>query len=112
MRPVEINIVEIDADALLKTRNRVLLANAANEGGQGRVGTTRCFQCGVRRGLTDIGNINRALLRQFFRRERGDRNRNIDLPFFATPGGDDDDAVIGAFIGRLAGLGIDGGWSD
>ena len=32
LRAVEVDVVEIEADALLETRDRVLLANAADEG--------------------------------------------------------------------------------
>ena len=110
--PVEIDIVEIDADALLETGNRVLLADAADEGREGRVGPARWFQCGVGRGLADIGNVDRALLLQLFCRERGDGDRNIDLPFFAEAGGDDDKAFIRALIRRFAGLGMEAGGRD
>ena len=64
--PVEIDIVEIDADALLETRNRVLLADAANEGGERRVGSARRFQRCIGRCQTDIGDVDRTLLFQFF----------------------------------------------
>ena len=34
LRAVEIDVVKIDPDALLEARNRVLLADAADEGGE------------------------------------------------------------------------------
>ena len=41
LRAVEIDVVEIEADAGLEAGDRILLADAADEGGQGRVGAAR-----------------------------------------------------------------------
>src|SRR3546814_1814989 len=48
LRAVEIDVVEIDADPGLEARHRVLLADAADEGGEGRIGAARIFERGVR----------------------------------------------------------------
>ena len=61
LRAVEVDIVEIDTDALLKPGNRVLLADAANECGQGGVGAARCFERYVGGGVADVSNVQRAL---------------------------------------------------
>jgi len=60
LRPVEIDVVEIDADALLEPRNGVLLADAADKGRQRRIGGSAGFQRDVGYALPDIGDVERA----------------------------------------------------
>ena len=57
LRTVEIHIVEIDADARLEAGHRVLLADAANKGGQRGIRATRDFQRDVRRDLADLCQV-------------------------------------------------------
>src|SRR3546814_5575826 len=45
---VQIDVVEIDADALFEARDRVLLADAADAGAERRVRAARDFERGVR----------------------------------------------------------------
>ena len=61
LRAVEVDVVEIEADALLEAGDRILLADAADEGGQRRVGAARGFERDVRRGVADVGDVERAL---------------------------------------------------
>src|SRR3546814_3448692 len=49
LRAVQINVVEIDADACLETRHRILLADAADERGERRVGAARRLERDVGR---------------------------------------------------------------
>jgi hypothetical protein len=44
----------------VRRRRPVLLADAANEGGQGAVGAARSFERGVGRGVADVGDVDRA----------------------------------------------------
>ena len=41
LRAVEVDVVEIDADAVFEAGDRILLADAADEGGERRVGAAR-----------------------------------------------------------------------
>src|SRR3546814_5533601 len=60
---VQIDVVEIDADALFEARDRVLLADAADEGAERRVRAARDFERGVRGRRANVGDVDRAGLR-------------------------------------------------
>src|SRR3546814_2735738 len=74
LRAVEIDVVEIDADPGLEARHRVLLADAADEGGEGRIGAARIFERGVRRHVGDGGDVDGAGLGERVARNGGDRS--------------------------------------
>jgi hypothetical protein len=77
LRAVEIDIIEIDAHALLEARNRVLLAHAADKGRKGGVGAARGFQRDVGHFVGQSGDISGALRGQLVARKGrdGDRHR-------------------------------------
>ena len=60
LRPIQVDIVEINADALFEAGNRVLLADTANECGQCTVGAARRFERGVGRRVADVGDVDRV----------------------------------------------------
>ena len=93
LRTVEIDVVDIDADTGFKTGNRVLLANAANEGGQRRIGATGHFQGDVRRGVGDGDNVQRAHALEIFTGHGRHRKRHVLQRFLAAAGGDGDDVT-------------------
>jgi len=92
LRAVEIYVIKVDADALLEARDRILLADTADEGGQRGVGAARGFQRHVRRRLRQFGDVDRAGARKLIAAERRDGDRNIDQPLLTATGGDDDPA--------------------
>ena len=100
LRAVEIDIVEIDAHTLLEAGNRVLLADAADEGRKRRVGAARFLQRRVGAELRDFSDIDRAALFQFLRPVGRDRDRHVDQPFLAPARGDHD----GPFAGTVGDL--------
>jgi hypothetical protein len=85
---------EVDADAAFEAGDRILLADAADEGGQRRVGAARRFQGHVRRGVADVGNVERALILQLLARISGDRQRHVGDALDPAPGGDEDHLVL------------------
>src|SRR3546814_7446852 len=92
-----------DADAGLETRHRILLADAADERGERRVGAARRLERDVGSGLRDLGDVDRTLLFELCAGEGGDRDRGIEQPLVAAPGGDDDVAcarLIGGVVRR------------
>ena len=113
LRAVEIDIVEIDADALFEARNGVLLADPADEGRQRRIGRTAGFESDVGHALADIGNVERAAPRKLFAADCGNGHRHVDQPLLAPARGDDDDIVVGSGCGLgdfiTGGLGLCGG---
>ena len=111
----EIDVVEIEADALLEAGDRVLLADAADEGGQGRVGAARGFERDVGRGVADVGDVDRALALELLAGICGDGDRHVLQRFFAAARGDDDVAAclacsagVGFRCRRLGGGGLGG----
>jgi hypothetical protein len=54
---VQVDVVEIEADARLEAGDRVLLADAADEGGERRVGAARRLEGDVRRGVGQSGDV-------------------------------------------------------
>ena len=91
LRPVEIDIVEIDADALFEAGNRILLADAADEGGQRRIGAARRLQRGVGGDIGEVADVDRPAPFQIGAGEGADRDRHRHQRFL-TPAGSDDDA--------------------
>ena len=107
LRPVEIDIVEIDPDTLFEARNRVLLADPADERAQCRIGRAAGFERHVGNGLGQRGDIGRALIGELVARDRRDRDRHVEQAFLAAACGDDDRVAIilggGGSIARIAG---------
>ena len=64
LRTGHIDVVDIEADARLEAPQRVLLADAADEAGQSRVGAARDLDRGVRRLLLQGGDVGGAGLFQ------------------------------------------------
>ena len=106
LRAGHVDVVEVDADALLVAGDRILLADAADEGGQRGVGAARAFQ---RRAWNDFGqrrNVGYRLLFQFGAGDRAHRARHVLDQFVAAARGDDDlvdfpDGAFGRFGGGL-----------
>ena len=98
-----IDVVDIEADAGLEAPQRVLLAHAADEADQGRVGAAGDLHRGVRRLLLQGRDIGRAGLFQPLGAEGRDRDRHVLQLFVAPTGGDDDvlDHIGLPCIGRL-----------
>jgi hypothetical protein len=107
LRAVEEDVVEIEADARLEAGDRILLADAADEGGQRGVGAARGLQRDVGRGVGDVGEVDRALALERLALISGDGDRHVDQIFRPTPGRDDDVLLLGraAFVERLVGGG-------
>ena len=114
LRAIEIDVVDIDADARLETGHRILLADAANEGGERRIGAARRREGDVGRRLLKIANVACARLLQLLAGEGGDGDRRVEQPFAAPPRRYHDiarAARIGGLIGlsrRICGGGIGG----
>ena len=102
LRAIEINVVEIKADALFEARYRVLLPDPADKGGERRVGPARGFDGDVRGGRADVGDVQGALTCQLLASKSSDGDRDVDQQFVAAPRGDDDVGL--ARLGRI-GLG-------
>jgi hypothetical protein len=90
LRTVEVDVIEIEADPLLEAGDRVLLADAADEGGQGRVCGARRFNRDVGRGVADVGDVRRAFALELGAAVGGNGDRHVLQPFVAAPGGDRD----------------------
>ena len=102
LRAVEVHVVEVDADALFKARNRILLANAADEGRKGGVGAAAGFQRHVGHLFCQRGDVHRAGVGKLVAGQGGDGDRHVDQRFLAATGGDDDLARIA--LGRCFGI--------
>ena len=112
LRTVEIDVVEIDADACLEPGNRILLADAANEGRQRRIGAARRLERDVRGHIGQIGDVERTRCLELRARKRGDRDRHVEQPFLAAACRNDDIAVDSGLVGGgpdLRGVGGAGG---
>ena len=83
LRTVEVDVVEIDADALLEAGDRILLPDAADEGAERRVGAARYLERHVRRGVADVGDVERALILERLAAVGGDGDRHV-LEIFRT----------------------------
>ena len=94
LRAIEIDVVDIDADARLETGHRILLADAANEGGERRVGAARVLQCRIGRHGLKVGQVDRADLLELLAGDRGDRDRHGEQRFLTTARGHDDVAAV------------------
>ena len=57
LRTVEIDVVDIDADTGFETGNRILLADTADEGGEGGIGAARDFERDVRGDFRDFSDV-------------------------------------------------------
>ncbi len=107
LRTVQVDVVQIDADAVFETGHRVLLADSADECGEGGVGPSRRLQSHVGRRLGDVGNVYGPRLLELLARISGDRDRHVDEPFHTAAGGDHDLLVLGrAFPGFGLGIGF------
>ncbi len=103
MRTVEIDVVDVQADAGFEAGYRVLLTDAADECRQRRIGTARYLERHVRALLRDFDDIDRADALQVDAADHGDRQRDIHQGFLAPPCRRDDDLVhhlVGAAVLR------------
>ena len=105
LRARDIDVVDIEADAGLEAPERVLLADAADEADQGRVGAARDLQRSVRRALHHRGEVDRALVLERLAVERGDRDRHVLQALRAAAGGDDDIGVARSALLRAVRIG-------
>ncbi len=90
LRAGHVHVVNVETDAGLETPERVLLADAADEGDQRRVGAARHLQGEVGRGLLQPRDVLRADGLDAFGRECGHRDRHVLQRFLAAAGGDGD----------------------
>ena len=88
---VGVNIAAVP-DTLLEAGDWVLLANAADERGEGRVGGARSLKRHVRRGFADGGDIARARRVELVGAVGGNGNRNV-LQIFLAPSRRDGDRL-------------------
>ena len=89
MRTGDVDIVDIEADAGLETPQGILLADPADEGGQGGVGAAGNLQRQVRRGPLKRGDVAGAAQIELFARIHRHRDRNVDLALRAPSRRDD-----------------------
>ncbi len=102
MRAIEVDIVDIHTNTLLKPSHRVLLANTTNECRKRGIGATGRLQGHIRHQLVEVGDIDRTDLFQLRAGERGDRQWHIEQGFLAPACGNHDlIELLGAgFVGR------------
>ncbi|MNQ79182.1 hypothetical protein D3C85_941160 [compost metagenome] len=106
LRAGHIDVVDIEADAGLEAPQRILLADAADEAGQGGVGAARNLDRGVRGLLLQGGDVGGAGLFQTLAADGGDGDRHVLQRFFAAARRDDDVVDAGSLLGlRLLGEG-------
>ncbi|MND89640.1 hypothetical protein D3C80_817040 [compost metagenome] len=104
LRAGHIDVVDIEADAGLEAPQRILLADAADETGQGGVGAARNLDRGVRGLLLQGGDVGGAGLFQTLGADGGDGDRDVLQRLFTAAGGDDDVVDAGHLFGfRLLG---------
>ncbi len=102
LRTGDIDVVDIETDTGLEAPERILLADAANEGDQRGVGTAGHFDCGVRGRTLDGGDVDGAGSFQLVGTEGRHGQRHIDQVFFAALRGDSDPAQrAGLFRGLI-----------
>gem|GEM_PF-3922653 len=109
LRPVQEHVIDVDADAGLEAGHRILLADAADERGQGVGGAARDLQSGVGNDLLEEGDVLRADILQRFAGQRGDGDGHVELGFLAAAGGDADDVHDLPGLGALGSLLLGGG---
>ncbi len=105
LRTGHIDVVNIEADAGLEAPQGVLLADAADEAGQGRVGAARDLDRGVRGLLLQGGDVGGAGLFEALAVDGGDGDRHVLQALLTATGGDDDVIDTGGLLGlrRLLG---------
>ena len=95
VRPVEVDVVDVEAHARFEAGDRILLADAADEGRQRRIRAARHFQRHVRALLGDLDDIDRAHALEIDTADHGNRQRNFHQRFLATSRRRHDDFVDG-----------------
>ncbi len=100
LRPRHVHVVDVEADAGLEAPERVLLADAADEGDQRGIGAARDLQGEVRRGLLQPRDVRRAGVLDAVGGECGKRDRHVLQRFLATAGSDRDLLETGGLGGR------------
>ena len=106
LRTGDIDVVDVQTHARIEAPQRVLLANAADEGDQGRVRAARRVQRQTGRRTGQFGDVGRALVLERLGRDGGDRHRHVLQRFRATAGGHDDLAQRGGFLAFRGRLGV------
>ena len=101
LRPVQIDIIQIDADTGLEPGHRILLPHAANERGKSVVGAARRLQRDAWGGLRNVRDVDGTGLLQLLARIGSDGDRHVLQPFFTAAGGHHDHA---AGIGKIVAL--------
>src|SRR3546814_1829614 len=81
--------------SLFEARDRVLLADAADEGAERRVRAARDFERGVRGRRANVGDVDRAGLFERLARVSSDRDGNVDQAFVAAACRHDDLIIVG-----------------
>jgi len=111
LRSVEIDVVDVNADALLEAGDRVLLADAANERREGAVGAAADLEGHVWRGLGNVSDVQCALAVELLARISRNRHRNVQQHFVAATCSDNDGLVASGCCLRLRLRIFRGGWS-
>ena len=108
LRTVQIDVVEVQADALLEPGDRILLADAADERRQGAVRTARDFEGDVGSRVCDVRDVEGALPVELLAGISGDRDGNVEEKLVAAAGGYHDRLVarLGGSILQSAGCSL------
>ena len=110
LRPRDVDVVEVDADARLEAPQRVVLADAADVGIDRASGRAPRVDLDVRRVRRHVFERADVLFQQLVGGERGDRDRDVLQALFA-PTGRDYDLLDRAGLGaRFGGHGRAGHW--
>ncbi len=101
LRPGDVDVVEIEADAGVDAPQRIGLADAAHEGGQRRRLVAPGIDREVRHAGLDLRDIGGGDVLQLFTLDHGDRHRHLLDVLLALPGGDRDDVALLQELGLL-----------
>ncbi len=109
LRAGDVDVVQVEADARIDAPERVGLADAAHEGGEGRRLVAAGVDRQVRHAGLDLGDVRGGLILEDLAPDHGHRHRHLLHVLLPLAGGDGDDLADrrrpGGLLGLLLGLG-------
>ena len=94
LRAVEIDIIEIQADAAFEARNWILLSDPADECCESRIGAARRFERNVWRAVRNVRDVDRARALELRAADGRNCDRDVKKRFLAAARRNNDAAIV------------------